>query len=103
MSQTILDRQGVIEKFEVPPEQIIDYLALIGDSVDNIPGVPKVGPKTAVKWLQTYHSFDEIITKANEIPGKVGENLRESLDKLPLYRQLVTIDVNLDLNWNMNS
>lgn len=97
MSQDIFDRARVIEKFEVPPEQIIDYLALIGDSVDNIPGIPNVGPKTAVKWLKTYGSFDNIIAAASEISGKVGDNLRNTLDKLPLFRDLVTINVNMEL------
>lgn len=103
MSQDIFDRARVIEKFEVPPEQIIDYLALIGDSVDNIPGVPKVGPKTAVKWLQTYGSLEAIKANAADIPGKVGENLRETLEKLPLYRDLVTIDVSLDFNFDLET
>lgn len=97
MSQDIFDRKRVTEKFGLPPEKMIDYLALIGDSVDNIPGIPKVGPKTALKWLETYESLDNIIQNASDIPGKVGENLRENLDKLPLYRNLVTIDVNLNL------
>lgn len=97
MSQDIFDRARVIEKFGLPPERIIDYLALIGDSVDNIPGIPKVGPKTALKWLETYESLDNIIEHASDISGKVGEYLREHLDKLPLFRNLVTIDVNLNL------
>lgn len=97
MSADILDRARVIEKFGLPPEKIIDYLALIGDSVDNIPGIPKVGPKTGVKWMETYGSLDKIIASAGEIPGKVGENLRDNVDKLPLYRNLVTIDVNLKI------
>ena len=95
MSNDIFDRKKVIEKFEVPPEQIVDYLTLIGDTVDNIPGVPKVGPKTAVKWLQTYGSLEGIIKNAAEIAGKVGENLRDSLDKLPLFEELVTIQMNI--------
>jgi DNA polymerase-1 len=97
MSDDIVDRARVIEKFEVPPEQIIDYLTLIGDTVDNIPGVPKVGPKTAVKWLQTYGSLSEIVRQAAEIPGKVGENLRKALDQLPLFKELVTIQVHLSI------
>jgi DNA polymerase-1 len=95
MSGDILDRGRVIEKFEVPPEQIIDYLALIGDTVDNVPGVPKVGPKTAVKWLETYGSLEEIVHNAEKITGKIGENLRGTLDKLPLYKKLVTIDTEI--------
>lgn len=99
MDNTTLDPQGVFEKFGIPPELIIDYLALMGDSVDNIPGVPKVGPKTAVKWLTQYGSLDGVIANAEEITGKVGENLRESLNQLPLSRQLATIkhDVALDV------
>lgn len=97
MSQDLYDRNRVIEKFEIPPETIIDYFALIGDSVDNIPGVYKVGPKTAVKWLNTYKTLDNIIANAKDIPGKVGESLRESLEMLPLYRELVTIDVNVPI------
>ena len=98
MSDTYYDRQAVVEKFGVPPERINDYLALIGDTVDNIPGVPKVGPKTAAKWLQQYGSLDKIIAHADEIGGKVGENLRVSLKQLSLARELTTIkrDVPLD-------
>ncbi len=97
MNNTELNPQTVVEKFGVPPDRIVDYLALIGDSVDNIPGVPKVGPKTAQKWLQKYGSLDEIITHADEIKGKVGENLRASLEQLPLSRQLVTIKQDVEL------
>jgi len=99
MTDTSMDRDGVVEKFGVPPELIIDYLALMGDSVDNIPGVPKVGPKTAAKWLNEYGSLDAIIEQADAIKGKVGENLRNSLDQLPLSRELTTIkcDVALDI------
>ncbi len=99
MTNTVMDRQGVIDKFGVPPERIIDYLALIGDTSDNIPGVPKVGPKTAVKWLTEYGSLDGIVSHAADIPGKVGENLRASLAQLPLSHQLATIrcDVPLDV------
>lgn len=100
MSQTIYDREAVIKKFEVPPETIIDYLALIGDSVDNIPGIPKVGPKTAVKWLAEYGSLDNIVQNADAIPGKVGEYLRETLPQLPLFKNLVTIDVQIPLSYH---
>ena len=98
MTDTVFDRRTVIEKFGVPPERIIDFLALVGDSVDNIPGVPGVGPKTAAKWLNTYATLDDLIAHAAEIPGKVGERLRESLDTLPKSRALATIkcDVALD-------
>ncbi len=99
MTETVMDRDGVVEKFGVPPERIIDYLALMGDSVDNIPGVPKVGPKTAAKWLNEYGTLDDIIARADEIKGKVGENLRGALDQLPLSRTLTAIkcDVELDV------
>ncbi|MBX3704326.1 MAG: DNA polymerase I [Steroidobacteraceae bacterium] len=97
MFDTKLDRAGVKAKFDVLPTQIVDYLALVGDSSDNIPGVPKVGPKTAAKWLNEYGSLDEIIRHANDIPGKVGESLRENLDTLELSRKLATIRCDLDL------
>lgn len=97
MTDTKMDRDGVIEKFGIPPERIIDYLTLVGDSVDNIPGVPKCGPKTAVKWLQEFGSLDDIIENADKIKGKVGENLKESLSYLPLSRQLATIKLDVEL------
>lgn len=97
MNNEKLDITGVIEKFGVKPEQIIDYLSLIGDKVDNVPGVDKCGPKTAVKWLKEYETLQNIIQHANDIKGKVGENLRHAIPKLPLSYQLITIktDVNL--------
>jgi len=98
MDNSRLDPDGVKNKFGVGPGQIIDYLTLVGDTVDNVPGVPKVGPKTAVKWLQQFGSLDEVIAHADEIGGKVGENLRETLDRLPLSRQLVTIKCDVDLD-----
>src|SRR5436190_1341975 len=91
MSNEKLDRAGVERKFGVPPEKIIDYLSLIGDSVDNIPGVDKVGPKTACKWLVQYGSLEGVMAHAGEIPGQVGENLRKALDWLPKARELVTV------------
>ena len=91
MTNALLDPQGVIDKFGVPAEHIIDYLALMGDSSDNIPGIPKVGPKTAVKWLSQYGTLDEVVSHADEIKGKVGENLRANLEQLALSRELVTI------------
>ncbi|WJW75464.1 DNA polymerase I [Thiohalobacter sp. IOR34] len=97
MTNTTLDRDGVIEKFGVPPERIVDYLALVGDSSDNIPGVPRVGPKTAAKWLNQYGSLDAIIAHANEIKGKVGESLRQHLDDLELSRRLASIRCDLEL------
>lgn len=98
MSDTRMDIKGVKEKFGVLPEQIVDYLALMGDTSDNIPGVPKVGPKTAVKWLDQYGSLDNIVANAGEIGGKVGENLRASLDQLPLSRQLATIKLDVQMD-----
>ena len=98
MSNTMLDVGGVVQKFGVPPNCIIDYLALVGDSSDNIPGVPKVGPKTAAKWLNEYGSLDNLLAHATEIPGKVGESLRENLEQLALSRQLATIRCDLELN-----
>ncbi|NOR42262.1 MAG: DNA polymerase I, partial [Gammaproteobacteria bacterium] len=99
MNNVILDEAGVIDKFDVPPSAIIDYLALMGDTADNIPGVPKVGPKTAAKWLKQYETLDNLVVHADEIKGKVGESLRDNLDQLPLSRELTTIkcDVELDL------
>ncbi len=97
MTGQVLDPAGVKEKFDVNPDQIIDYLALVGDSSDNIPGVPKVGPKTAAKWLNQYGSLDAIISHAAEIKGKVGESLRANLEQLELSRQLATIACDLEL------
>ncbi len=96
MNNRSLDEDGVIEKFQVRADQIVDYLALMGDSSDNIPGVPKVGPKTAAKWIAEYGSLDKVIAHADEIPGKVGENLRASLDSLPLSYELATIKLDCD-------
>ncbi len=98
MSNTRLDRIGVKAKFDVFPEQIIDYLALVGDTSDNIPGVTSVGPKTAAKWLNQYHDLDGVIAHAGEIGGKVGENLRNELPVLELSRKLATIDTALKLD-----
>lgn len=101
MSNTRLDIQGVIDKFGVRPEQIIDYLALMGDSSDNIPGVPKVGPKTASKWLEQYQTLENLVANADKITGKIGENLRASLEQLPLAKQLTTIKCDLNLPYDM--
>ena len=100
MNDVLMDKAGVVDKFGVNPNQIIDYLALVGDTSDNIPGVPKCGPKTAVKWLSEYPSLQEVINNADAFKGKVGENLRESLHQLPISYQLATIkcDVELDCN-----
>src|SRR5512134_761163 len=97
MFDTKLDRAGVKAKFDVLPTQIVDYLALVGDSSDNIPGVPKVGPKTAAKWLNEYGSLDEIVKHAKDIQGKVGESLRENLETLELSRKLATIRCDVEL------
>jgi DNA polymerase-1 len=97
MTDTVLDREGVKLKFDVYPEQIIDYLALVGDSSDNIPGIDKVGPKTGAKLLAQYGSVDNLIERRAEVPGKVGENLRLGLATLELSRRLATIRTDLDL------
>ena len=99
MTGVAMGPAGVQEKFGVSPAQFIDYLALVGDSVDNIPGVPKVGPKTALKWLDKYGDLDSLVARADEVGGAVGNRLRENLDVLPLYKELVTIvrDVELPL------
>ena len=101
MTETAMDRDGVVEKFGVTPEQIIDYLALVGDKVDNIPGVNKCGPKTAVKWLQAYNDLDNLIEHAGEIKGKIGEYLREAIDTLPLSRELATIRLDVELEFGL--
>ncbi|NWG39254.1 MAG: DNA polymerase I [Hydrogenophilaceae bacterium] len=103
MSNETLDESGVSTKFGVPPDRIVDYLALIGDSVDNVPGVEKVGPKTAVKWLNEYGTLDSIIERASEIKGVVGENLRKALDWLPMGRKLVTIKKDVPLPLDLES
>jgi DNA polymerase I len=97
MSNTVLDRAGVKNKFDVWPEQIIDYLALVGDSSDNIPGIDKVGPKTAAKWLGQYQSLDRLVADAANVGGKVGENLRAGLGTLELARKLATIRTDIPL------
>jgi DNA polymerase-1 len=97
MSGTVLDRAGVKAKFDVFPEQIIDYLALVGDSSDNIPGIDKVGPKTAAKWLNKYGTLDALLANADQIEGKVGDNLRAGLTTLALSRQLAAIRCDLEL------
>ncbi|MCX8086043.1 MAG: DNA polymerase I [Rhodocyclaceae bacterium] len=97
MTNEKLDAAAVEEKFGVPPERIVDYLALVGDAVDNVPGVAKVGPKTAAKWLQQYGSLEGLVAHAGEIKGVAGENLRQHLDFLPLGKKLVTVVCDLDL------
>lgn len=97
MSERTLDQAGVIAKFGVNPEQIIDYLALVGDSADNIPGIPKVGPKTATKWLDSYGSIASIAQNLADFKGVVGQNLRDNFSELALYQRLVTIKQDLPL------
>jgi DNA polymerase-1 len=101
MSGKRMDIQGVIDKFGVKPEQIVDFLALTGDSSDNIPGVPKVGAKTAAKWLEQYQTLDNLIANADKVTGKIGENLRASLAQLPLSRTLTTIKTDLELPYSV--
>jgi DNA polymerase-1 len=103
MTNETLDRDGVIAKFGVPPELIVDYLTLIGDTVDNVPGVEKCGPKTAVKWLGQYENLDGVVAHAGEIKGVVGDNLRRALDFLPLGRTLVTVETACDLSSHLAS
>lgn len=103
MSNTFHDRQGVIDKYGVPPERIRDYLALMGDKVDNVPGVNKVGPKTAVKWLAEYGSLENIMANADSFKGKVGEYLREALEFLPLGYDLVTIKCDVEMDCHPDS
>jgi len=102
MTGQVLDRDGVKTKFDVFPEQIIDYLALVGDSSDNIPGVPRVGAKTAAKWLNQYPTADDIIENAEDIGGKVGESLREHIEQLRLSRELATIRQDIELPANFD-
>ena len=101
MTETRMDRDGVVAKFGIRPEQMVDYLALVGDTVDNIPGVPKCGPKTAVKWLQAYDNLDNLMAHADEIKGKIGENLRAALETLPLSRELATIKMDVKLDFGI--
>ena len=97
MTDTLLDEAGVQAKFGVRPDQVIDFLALTGDSVDNIPGVPKCGPKTAAKWLNQFGTLDEVMARADEVKGKIGENLRAALEQLPLSRALTKIKIDVPL------
>jgi len=102
MSNETLDIAGVNNKFGVPPERIVDYLTLVGDPVDNVPGVEKVGPKTAVKWLTQYGSLDNLVRHAGEIGGVVGENLRKALDWLPQARRLITVKCDVEIPQSYN-
>jgi DNA polymerase-1 len=99
MSNTVMDRDGVMAKFGVRPDQIIDFLTLTGDTVDNVPGVSKCGPKTAAKWLAEYGTLDGVIANAAKVGGKIGECLREALPLLPLSRELVTIKTDVPLEF----
>jgi DNA polymerase-1 len=101
MTNTTMDDAAVVEKFGVKPEQIIDFLSLTGDTVDNVPGVTKCGPKTAAKWLAEYGSLDGVIANADKVGGKIGEYLREALPALPLSRQLVTIKTDVPLDFSV--
>ena len=101
MSNTRMDIQGVVDKFGVKPNQIVDYLALMGDSSDNIPGIAKVGPKTAAKWLEQYQTLENLVANADKITGKIGESLRDGLHQLPLAKQLTTIKCDLNLPYEM--
>ncbi len=101
MTDTVMDAEQVLEKFGVRPDQIIDYLALVGDKVDNIPGVPKCGPKTAVKWLTEYGSLEGVIANADQIKGKIGENLRAALPDLPLSYELATIKTDCEFEFGL--
>ena len=102
MTDTLMDGPGVEEKFGVRADQIIDYLALVGDTSDNIPGVPKCGPKTAVKWLQAFESLNGVMSNAESVKGKVGEYLRESLEFLPMSYELATIKKDLELEYSVD-
>ena len=103
MSGEVLDEAGVVNKFGVPPERIVDYLMLVGDTVDNVPGVTKVGPKTAAKWITEFGSIDKLIEGADGIKGVAGNNLREAIPNFPLTRQLLTVKCDCDLTGHIDS
>ena len=103
MSGEVLDEAGVVNKFGVPPERIVDYLMLVGDTVDNVPGVTKVGPKTAAKWITEFGSIDKLIEGADSIKGVAGNNLREAIPNFPLTRQLLTVKCDCDLTGHIDS
>jgi len=103
MNDTILDQSGVEKKFGIPPHLMIDYLSLVGDNVDNIPGIPGVGPKTAVKWLTAYGNLNNVIANASDIKGKIGEKFRDNLENLKLSKTLVTIKCDIDLPFHFDS
>jgi len=103
MFDSRLDIDGVIAKFGVPPERIVEFLALTGDTSDNIPGVPKVGPKTAAKWLNEFGDLDGLLARADEVGGKIGESLRAAMHQIPLSRQLATIACDLPLDLTLDA
>ncbi len=100
MTEKIIDEQGVIDKFGVKPNQVLDYLALVGDTSDNVPGVNKVGPKTAAKWLKEYHNVKFLLENAHHIKGKVGESLRSAIDQIPISQALVRLVCDCDVEWS---
>src|SRR5690606_15358549 len=102
MSGEVLDVAGVNSKFGVPPERIVDYLMLVGDAVDNVPGVNKVGPKTAVKWLAEHGSIDALVAAADSVKGVAGNNLREAIPNFPLTRTLLTVKCDCDLSGHVS-
>tara|TARA_B100000767_G_scaffold179819_1_gene167833 strand:+ start:208 stop:3003 length:2796 start_codon:yes stop_codon:yes gene_type:complete len=102
MTNTYLNQEGVLEKFGVRPDQIIDYLAIVGDTADNIPGVPGAGPKTAVKWLTAYDTLEKLMENADDIGGKIGEKLRNALEFLPLSQALTTIKLDVKLEQTLD-
>ncbi|MFJ3463751.1 DNA polymerase I [Achromobacter spanius] len=103
MSGEVLDEAGVVNKFGVPPDRIVDYLMLVGDTVDNVPGVTKVGPKTAAKWITEFGSIDKLIEGADGIKGVAGNNLREAIPNFPLTRQLLTVKCDCDLTGHIDN
>ena len=103
MSGEVLNEAGVLNKFGVPPDRIVDYLMLVGDTVDNVPGVTKVGPKTAAKWISEYGSIDQLIADADGIKGVAGNNLREAIPNFPLTRQLLTVKCDCDLTGHVEA
>ena len=103
MSGEVLNEAGVLNKFGVPPDRIVDYLMLVGDTVDNVPGVTKVGPKTAAKWISEYGSIDQLIADADGVKGVAGNNLREAIPNFPLTRQLLTVKCDCDLTGHVES
>ncbi len=102
MSGEVLDEAGVVNKFGVPPDRIVDYLMLVGDTVDNVPGVTKVGPKTAAKWITEFGSIDKLVEGAEGIKGVAGNNLREAIPNFPLTRQLLTVKCDCDLTGHVD-